>query len=195
MGPLRTIECASKILCISEQTSYQPSTLCLYKSPYIEVWAGRGFEQSRYVGTPQSQDQKQGAEKITRYLNETIRVPRACCVCQLTVSWITNASPLCARQSPLQYSQSHVRRQLVERDSNSSNTMRMTSKVILYDLPSKGRCACWSLNPWKSIAVFASMQESILMLLVARLALNFKGVPYETKWLEYPDVAPTFKDT
>ncbi|KAL2754211.1 hypothetical protein ACRALDRAFT_1070059 [Sodiomyces alcalophilus JCM 7366] len=50
------------------------------------------------------------------------------------------------------------------------------NKVILYDLPSKGRRACWSLNPWKT-----------------RLALNFKGIPYETQWVEYPEIAPLFK--
>lgn len=27
----------------------------------------------------------------------------------------------------------------------------------------------------------------------ARLVLNFKGIPYKTEWLEYPDIAPTFK--
>ena len=27
----------------------------------------------------------------------------------------------------------------------------------------------------------------------ARLALNYKGIDYETMWLEYPDVAPTLK--
>ncbi|KAI9719512.1 MAG: hypothetical protein M1828_006219 [Chrysothrix sp. TS-e1954] len=27
----------------------------------------------------------------------------------------------------------------------------------------------------------------------ARLALNFKGIPYVSEWIEYPDVAPTFK--
>ncbi|KAL6720023.1 hypothetical protein ACLMJK_001944 [Lecanora helva] len=48
--------------------------------------------------------------------------------------------------------------------------------VILYDLPSKGRCACWSLNPWKP-----------------RLILNLKGIPYKTEWIEYPDLAPTLK--
>ncbi|KAH6676824.1 hypothetical protein B0J14DRAFT_361193 [Halenospora varia] len=45
------------------------------------------------------------------------------------------------------------------------------TKYILYDLPSKGRCACWSLNPWKT-----------------RLALNYKNIPYETQWVEYPDI-------
>jgi len=50
------------------------------------------------------------------------------------------------------------------------------SQIILYDLPSKDRCACWSLNPWKT-----------------RLALNFKGLDYKTEWLEYPDIAAKFK--
>ncbi|KAK7542558.1 uncharacterized protein J3D65DRAFT_220487 [Phyllosticta citribraziliensis] len=46
--------------------------------------------------------------------------------------------------------------------------------VILYDLPSRGRRSCWSLNPWKT-----------------RMALNYKNIDYKTEWLEYPDVAPT----
>ncbi|KAF1991367.1 hypothetical protein K402DRAFT_367884 [Aulographum hederae CBS 113979] len=50
------------------------------------------------------------------------------------------------------------------------------SGIILYDLPSKDRCACWSLNPWKP-----------------RLVLNFKGIDYETEWTEYPDIAPKMK--
>ncbi|ROT40781.1 hypothetical protein SODALDRAFT_343061 [Sodiomyces alkalinus F11] len=50
------------------------------------------------------------------------------------------------------------------------------NKVVLYDLPSKGRSACWSLNPWKT-----------------RLVLNFKNIPYETQWVEYPDIEPLFK--
>ncbi len=28
---------------------------------------------------------------------------------------------------------------------------------------------------------------------LARLFLNVKGIPYETQWIEYPDIAPTFK--
>ncbi|KEY66741.1 hypothetical protein S7711_06787 [Stachybotrys chartarum IBT 7711] len=53
-----------------------------------------------------------------------------------------------------------------------------TQKFVLYDLPSKDTATpkCWSLNPWK-----------------IRLALNYKGVEYETQWLEYPDIAPTLK--
>jgi len=51
-----------------------------------------------------------------------------------------------------------------------------SSEIILYDLASKGRCACWSHNPWK-----------------IRLFLNYKEIPYKTLWIEYPDIAPTFK--
>ncbi|KAL9614581.1 MAG: hypothetical protein Q9167_000950 [Letrouitia subvulpina] len=35
------------------------------------------------------------------------------------------------------------------------------------------------------------MAELVLYDLPSRLALNFKGIDYQTKWLEYPDVAPT----
>lgn len=52
----------------------------------------------------------------------------------------------------------------------------MSSEIVLYDLPSRGRTACWSLNPWK-----------------ARASLNFKGLPYKTEFVEYPDLAPKFK--
>jgi hypothetical protein len=65
------------------------------------------------------------------------------------------------------------------------------SQYILYDLPSKGRCACWSLNPWKGRFVRKCKKIHLPILYIARLALNFKGVDYKTIWLEYPDVAPT----
>ncbi|CAJ2510512.1 Uu.00g133210.m01.CDS01 [Anthostomella pinea] len=47
------------------------------------------------------------------------------------------------------------------------------SEITLFDLPSKGTCWTWNSNPWKT-----------------RLALNYKGVPYETEWVEYPDIKP-----
>ncbi|KAM5354961.1 hypothetical protein ACJ41O_001607 [Fusarium nematophilum] len=50
----------------------------------------------------------------------------------------------------------------------------MTDQVILYDIPSKdSSCSCWSLNVWR-----------------IRLALNFKGIDYQTHWVEYPDIEP-----
>ncbi|KAF2691352.1 glutathione S-transferas-like protein [Lentithecium fluviatile CBS 122367] len=50
------------------------------------------------------------------------------------------------------------------------------SKVVLYDIPSKPPTGSWSLNPWKT-----------------RMVLNYKGIVYKTEWVEYPDIAPTFK--
>ncbi|OLN97155.1 hypothetical protein CCHL11_02223 [Colletotrichum chlorophyti] len=53
----------------------------------------------------------------------------------------------------------------------------MPEKLILFDIPDKNG-ACWSLNPWKT-----------------RLALNYKGIDYETEWLEYPDIEGRLKPT
>ncbi|KAF2724507.1 hypothetical protein K431DRAFT_291599 [Polychaeton citri CBS 116435] len=51
-----------------------------------------------------------------------------------------------------------------------------TDEITLYDLKSRGRCACWSPNVWK-----------------ARLALNYKNIPYKTHWLEHQTIAPTLE--
>ncbi|KAF9240702.1 hypothetical protein BU15DRAFT_61366 [Melanogaster broomeanus] len=47
----------------------------------------------------------------------------------------------------------------------------MTSPIIFYDIPSSLPGNAWSVNPWKT-----------------RFALNIKGVPYKTEWVEYPDI-------
>lgn len=47
------------------------------------------------------------------------------------------------------------------------------TEYVLYDLPNPGRNSCWSVNTWKT-----------------RAALNFKGIPYKTEWVEFPDIAP-----
>ncbi|KXT13826.1 hypothetical protein AC579_35 [Pseudocercospora musae] len=53
----------------------------------------------------------------------------------------------------------------------------MSKEIVFYDLPSRGsKPTAWSLNPWK-----------------ARLVLNYKSIPYQTQWIEYPDIAPSFK--
>ncbi|RDW68677.1 hypothetical protein BP5796_09334 [Coleophoma crateriformis] len=49
--------------------------------------------------------------------------------------------------------------------------------AILYDIPSRGPCACWSPNPWKT-----------------RLLLNYKNIDYKTEWVEYPDIAAKYKE-
>lgn len=47
--------------------------------------------------------------------------------------------------------------------------------IVLYDIPSR-HGSCWSWNTWRT-----------------RLVLNYKGLPYRTIWLEYPDIAPTLQ--
>ncbi|KAI9150089.1 glutathione s-transferase [Paramyrothecium foliicola] len=50
-------------------------------------------------------------------------------------------------------------------------------RLILYDIPSKDQgCTTWSYNVWRT-----------------RLALNYKGIDYETVWVEYPDIEPLMK--
>ncbi|KAI0397438.1 putative glutathione S-transferase [Xylariaceae sp. FL0594] len=47
------------------------------------------------------------------------------------------------------------------------------SKITLFDLRSQEPNRSWSLNAWR-----------------ARFILNYKGLDYETEWLEYPDIKP-----
>ncbi|KAI1433963.1 thioredoxin-like protein [Xylaria sp. CBS 124048] len=47
------------------------------------------------------------------------------------------------------------------------------SKIVFFDLARKEPRHTWSLNPWKT-----------------RLLLNFKGLDYETEWLEFPEIEP-----
>lgn len=51
--------------------------------------------------------------------------------------------------------------------------MAAPNKITLFDLASKDGNKCWSLNPWK-----------------ARFVLNFKGLDYQTEFVEYPDLKP-----
>ncbi|KAI5834263.1 hypothetical protein K523DRAFT_348223 [Schizophyllum commune Tattone D] len=48
--------------------------------------------------------------------------------------------------------------------------------IIFYDIPSD-KVGCWSPNTWK-----------------IRYALNFKGLPFRTDWVEYPDIEAKCKD-
>jgi len=48
--------------------------------------------------------------------------------------------------------------------------------IILYDLPSVVPGIAFSPNTW-----------------IARVVLNFKGIPYRTEWIEFPDVEPFCK--
>lgn len=51
----------------------------------------------------------------------------------------------------------------------------MTS-IVLFDIDRRDGRACWSPSVWKT-----------------RFVLNFKGLDYETRWLEFPDIGPTLE--
>ncbi|KAI1414994.1 putative glutathione S-transferase [Hypoxylon sp. FL1857] len=50
-------------------------------------------------------------------------------------------------------------------------------EIVFFDLPSKPPNKSWSGNTLRT-----------------RLVLNYKGVPYRTEWIEYPDIKPRFQD-
>jgi len=52
----------------------------------------------------------------------------------------------------------------------------MADIITLYDIPNTNPSKAWSPNLWK-----------------ARFALNIKGLPYRTVWVEYPDIEPLCK--
>ncbi|GLB34463.1 putative glutathione S-transferase, N-terminal domain [Lyophyllum shimeji] len=52
----------------------------------------------------------------------------------------------------------------------------MSEPLILYDIPSTVPGQAWSPNPCKT-----------------RYCLNYKGLPYKTVWVEYPDIEPLSK--
>ncbi|KAK0202353.1 hypothetical protein DFS33DRAFT_1275466 [Desarmillaria ectypa] len=52
----------------------------------------------------------------------------------------------------------------------------MSTSLTLYDIPSTVPNKAWSPNIWK-----------------ARYVLNYKGIPYRTKWVEYPHIEALYK--
>ncbi|KAG2012962.1 hypothetical protein CC2G_009908 [Coprinopsis cinerea AmutBmut pab1-1] len=48
--------------------------------------------------------------------------------------------------------------------------------ITFYDIPSTTSLNSWSPNGWKT-----------------RYTLNFKGLPYKTEWVEYPDIAALYQ--
>ncbi|KAK0452720.1 uncharacterized protein EV420DRAFT_1700728 [Desarmillaria tabescens] len=51
----------------------------------------------------------------------------------------------------------------------------MSTPTTLYDIPSIASGKAWSPSVWK-----------------ARYVLNYKGLPYQTEWVEYPDIEPLY---
>ncbi|KAG7443970.1 uncharacterized protein BT62DRAFT_981875 [Guyanagaster necrorhizus] len=54
----------------------------------------------------------------------------------------------------------------------------MSAPITLYDIPSTAPGNAWSPNVWK-----------------ARYVLNYKGLPYQTEWVEYPDIELLYAKT
>ncbi|KAI0682851.1 hypothetical protein BC835DRAFT_807562, partial [Cytidiella melzeri] len=52
----------------------------------------------------------------------------------------------------------------------------MPDPIIFYDIDSSKPGRAWSPNTWRT-----------------RYALNYKGIPYRTEWVEYPDIEPLCK--
>ncbi|KAK2464957.1 hypothetical protein APHAL10511_003033 [Amanita phalloides] len=50
--------------------------------------------------------------------------------------------------------------------------------IIFYDVASKTPGLAWAPNPWKT-----------------RFTLNYKGIPYTTEWVEFPDIEAKCKET
>lgn len=54
--------------------------------------------------------------------------------------------------------------------------MASPARIIFYDIPTKPPASGWTPNPWKT-----------------RILLNYKNLPYQTQWVEYPDIAANAK--
>lgn len=61
--------------------------------------------------------------------------------------------------------------QLISHEQRNTMSSDSSQKIILLDLASNDGKGTWSLNPWKT-----------------RFVLNFKGLDYETEFLEYPQL-------
>ncbi|KAL8851860.1 MAG: hypothetical protein Q9221_003286 [Calogaya cf. arnoldii] len=77
--------------------------------------------------------------------------------------------------------------------------MSADQNIILFDIPSKGHCASWSPNTWKSSnrpspLPFYRTRLYVLTTLLpsfpARLLLNYKQIPYTTQWTELSKIDP-----
>ncbi|TFY64394.1 hypothetical protein EVG20_g5962 [Dentipellis fragilis] len=64
---------------------------------------------------------------------------------------------------------------------------------VLYDIPSTAAGRAWAPNPWKAryvSTIFNLLKQDVDAARTRhRLALNAKGIPYRTVWVEYLDIA------
>lgn len=67
--------------------------------------------------------------------------------------------------------------------------------ITLFDIPSKFPENAWSPNTFKARYIIFSFIITSCQFdnKVHRIALNYKGIPYKTQWIEYPDIEETLK--
>ena len=72
-----------------------------------------------------------------------------------------------------------------------------TEIVTLYDLPCNAGNVCWSPNVLKSRPLHPPVEihcvVTKLTSSLARLILNYKKIPYQTEWIDLPDIKPTLQ--
>lgn len=64
------------------------------------------------------------------------------------------------------------------------------AQIIFYDIPNQAsapQARAWSPNTWRTRYAPQRCRRSTLE--TYRLALGFKGIPFKTVWVEYPDIA------
>jgi len=68
--------------------------------------------------------------------------------------------------------------------------------ITLYDIPSTTLNIAWSPNTLKTRLVHCGRAHNLQLMTIIdpRMALNFKGLPFKTEWVEYPDIGPRMKE-
>ena len=70
------------------------------------------------------------------------------------------------------------------------------SVIVFYDIPSKVPGCAWSSNTFKTRYVMKQRLTRFPITLtthVGSIALNYKGIPFRTEWVEYPDIDALLK--
>jgi len=75
--------------------------------------------------------------------------------------------------------------------------------ITLYDIPSANPTNAWSPNTFKArlavdalydtFTIHSTIYDEMLTFISNRTALVFKGVPFKTEWVEYPDIEGKMK--
>ena len=69
--------------------------------------------------------------------------------------------------------------------------------ITFYDIPSNNPGSPWSPNTfktrWEHKSLIFIRPHCLPITSFPRYTLNFKGIPYKTEWVEYPDIEPLCK--